>query len=322
MSSALLYALGRLLSPEDTSLSDIAVSPHLTARLVSAPATEDDGQDSSDAQPEGRGGSPLASAPALASLEDEIGSLNSRIRKTRDYCWQLGCILPREPARIVRTGTLTGSAPSKPPTTPDQASQAFPRELRLGGATLRLTSDGRLKVSGVRIPDPHENAFVPDARDGSIWIEALLAWCQKYQGLSPGRRDAYDGVAPDEVAAASQKLQEWLTDPAAAAPQPRGCVQPHSRTTSPSASRAVRRSLAADCRWWSVRSELGMPPSAPSPMPSQQPETIHTDLDAELGPGSPRSVSSFRSSSSVSALSTVRASASQPGVQTASLPWP
>ena len=268
-------------------------------------------------------GSPLASAPALASLEDEIGSLNSRIRKPRDYCWRLGCILPRVPARIVWTGTLTGSAPSKPPTTPDKASKAFPRELQLGGATLRLTSDGRLKVSGVRIPDPHENAFVPDARDGSIWIEALLAWCQKYQGLSPGRRDAYDGVAADEVAAASQKLQGWLTDPASpasAASKPRGCVQPHSRKTSASASRALPRSVAADCRWWSGRSELGMPPSAPSPMPSQQPETIHTDLDADLGPASPRSVSSFRSSSSVSALSTVRARASQPGVQTASLP--
>ena len=110
MSFALLYALGRLLSPEDTSLSDIAVSPHLTARLVSAPATEDDGQDSSDAKPEGRGGSPLASAPALASLEDEIGSLNSRIRKTRDYCWHLGCILPREPARIARTGARSRTA--------------------------------------------------------------------------------------------------------------------------------------------------------------------------------------------------------------------
>ena len=82
----------------------------------------------------------------------------------------------------MRTGTLTGSAPSKPPTTPDKASKAFPRELQLGGATLRLTSDRRLKVSGVRIPDPHENAFVPDARDGSIWIEALLAWCQSTKG--------------------------------------------------------------------------------------------------------------------------------------------
>ena len=111
ISSALLYALDRLLSPEDTSLSDIAVSPHLTARLVSAPATEDDGQaDGNDAQPEGRDGSPLASAPALASLEDEIGSLNSRIRKPRDYCWRLGCILPRVPARIMRTGANDGFA--------------------------------------------------------------------------------------------------------------------------------------------------------------------------------------------------------------------
>ena len=85
----------------------------------------------------------LVAEPALSTLEDEIGSLNSRIR------------------------TMTASAKKARPPPP---RRAVPRELKLGGATLRLTYDGRLKVSGVRIPDPEHNAFIPEKRDGSIWV--------------------------------------------------------------------------------------------------------------------------------------------------------
>ena len=153
ISSALLYALDRLLSPEDTSLSDIAVSPHLTARLVSAPATEDDGQaDGNDAQPEGRDGSPLASAPALASLEDEIGSLNSRIRKPRDYCWRLGSILSKSASKNRADRDTHRLRALQAPDDPGQGLQGLPARAAAGRRD--ASADLRRPPQSIRRPDP------------------------------------------------------------------------------------------------------------------------------------------------------------------------
>ena len=52
--------------------------------------------------------------------------------------------------------------------------------------------------------------LIPEKRDGSIWVEALLAWCHKYESMSPRSRRRYDGVQLDDAGSAGQKLQGWL----------------------------------------------------------------------------------------------------------------
>jgi len=152
------------------------------------------------------------------------------------------------------------TAKEKPRPPPPQR-RAVPRELKLGGATLRLTDDGRLKVSGVRIPDPEQNAFIPEKRDGSIWVEALLAWCQRYEALSPRSRTAYGALQPDDVGSAGQKLQGWLSemaDPEARIMKPvspRGLSGAPPTSLSPTGSVASR---ASNCKMvvWARRGAL------------------------------------------------------------------
>ena len=50
---------------------------------------------------------------AMATADERIVGLNPWY-KPHDYCWHLGCILPRVPAMIVRTGTTTGTSPRRP----------------------------------------------------------------------------------------------------------------------------------------------------------------------------------------------------------------
>jgi len=54
--------------------------------------------------------------PAIGRSKDGFDS-----GKTHDYCWHLGCILPRVPAMIVRTGMVIGTA--KEPVVDEEAGE-------------------------------------------------------------------------------------------------------------------------------------------------------------------------------------------------------
>jgi hypothetical protein len=173
------------------------------------------------------------SQPHIHALESEISALTSRIRDM---------------------------AKKQTQRTPDQS---VPRSIRFGGATLRLTNDGRLMVSGVHIPDPKQNAFAPDPADANIWLEALLAWCTRYQsGLNPA--GWYDGIKGADVADASAKLCQWLSEiggftrsvqppsPAGSDPAGRQMARNRSSPRSPSsaASAALERAQAGYTKQW------------------------------------------------------------------------
>ena len=62
----------------------------------------------------------------------------------------------------------------------------------------------------MHVPDPAQNCFIPDPRDSAIWLEALSAWCQRYEE-HPERRGVYAGVEPADVQKAAAQVRDGTT---------------------------------------------------------------------------------------------------------------